>query len=352
MAIRFEYQPIGTGGLAAYAVGRGRARERGLKYAADLALRGQERRDRLNLIGQQQQFVRERDERQIDARFFENARQSEATLGRLKYAEMVAAERAEEAAKAAAERATEAGRGRLELETLEGVRRGELEIPPAAQQELDKLNAASVEALKLGPSELAEFQKRAAVKRRELLGTATPRTKSTDDEIVRQKLGSNYEQYKTLPWIVDNGKLSLPTGFKVPEDPAVAKGKADKEYGDDVVKRADQLAKEVDEETDKPTYPTRQEQLEAAKKIVDTDKAFFSGAPQPPPVEPTESYPSPAGGWEARRAYQQATGQQAGSAPAQPQAQPLPTDAPPGSVWIGADTIRLPDGRIVRRKKE
>jgi macrodomain Ter protein organizer (MatP/YcbG family) len=56
MAIRLEHQPVGISGLAAYAAGAGRKRERDLKYGVQLAQQGQGRRDKYNLQANQQQF--------------------------------------------------------------------------------------------------------------------------------------------------------------------------------------------------------------------------------------------------------------------------------------------------------
>jgi hypothetical protein len=51
MAITVVHQPVGTGGLAAYAAGRGRNQERQRKYITDLIAKQQERRDRFALLG-------------------------------------------------------------------------------------------------------------------------------------------------------------------------------------------------------------------------------------------------------------------------------------------------------------
>ncbi len=61
MAIRLEHQPVGISGLAAYAAGAGRKRERDLKYGIQLAQQGQARRDKYNLQANQQAFSLQRD---------------------------------------------------------------------------------------------------------------------------------------------------------------------------------------------------------------------------------------------------------------------------------------------------
>src|SRR3990167_3528585 len=69
MAIRLEHQPVGISGLAAYAAGVGRAKERKSKYVTDLLQSQQARADKYNLLAQQQQFIlgRDREGARMDA---------------------------------------------------------------------------------------------------------------------------------------------------------------------------------------------------------------------------------------------------------------------------------------------
>src|SRR3990167_704361 len=64
MAIRLEHQPVGIAGLAAYAAGSGRRKERDRKYATDIIQNQQARADKYNLIANQQAFQVNRDQNQ------------------------------------------------------------------------------------------------------------------------------------------------------------------------------------------------------------------------------------------------------------------------------------------------
>ena len=64
MAIRLEHQPIGIGGLAAYAAGRGKKKERDRKYFTDIIQNQQARADKYNLAANQQKFQLDRDANQ------------------------------------------------------------------------------------------------------------------------------------------------------------------------------------------------------------------------------------------------------------------------------------------------
>jgi len=88
-----------------------------------------------------------------------------------------------EAFKQGQSREAQAGRERLEgiksefdidEDIMKGVRAGELELPEKIQNELRKLDADRVEALKLSPEERAEFEEKYIQKRRELLRAAHP----------------------------------------------------------------------------------------------------------------------------------------------------------------------------------
>jgi hypothetical protein len=64
MPIRFEYQPVGAGGLAAYATGSGRARERALNRTLNIYRDEQAKKARREEQLQQQQWADQRQQRQ------------------------------------------------------------------------------------------------------------------------------------------------------------------------------------------------------------------------------------------------------------------------------------------------
>lgn len=386
MAIRFEYSPGATGGLAAYAAGSGRRRQRELKYAVDLAQRGQERRDRFNLIGQQQNFAREMELGRNRWEALREVGRETARLGERKYAADLALDRDEMVAKRAAEK--------LKLEDVAAVRKraesaaGSLDIPswvsPSDKVELEKEKATIKAFLKpdmdfADPGVQKTFNERLE---RFYARVGSMKPPSPSDEIkgsivYRDPAGGGFFD-EDRPGAIPYQRKS--SGEWVPlESP---EQKAGEEYRSKVTAIADKLEKEVDETSDepKPVYKTREEALDAAAKKVAADDKFFGGggalAVGHPKATPNAAQNPQQLNLEQRMDLQllaeqaaQATAAPATAQPSRPagfdaflgslkpqrlNSQPAQTQAtqlPPGAVQLPDGTVRY-EGIIYRRRTQ
>jgi len=246
--------------------------------------------------------------------------------------------------------------------TLTGLRRGELELPQAAQRRLQQLDAGLVEAMKLSPAEQGEFRQKYEAEKRNLLRLATPSQEMSYEDRVRKNLGTNYEQYKSLPWQFNNqGEMSLPTGFKLPGND---QEKSKQQLTEDFVTRYEKHRKELDEETGLPISDEV-----ARKKALDDQMAtgratqWYSGRGS----QATASAQQPAGEdaiWGARaaegaRAQSQAISAAAGRPAQQPQSAALPATQTAqqaqarkdGMYRISDDTLLMIHGGKEERQK-
>lgn len=167
-----------------------------------------------------------------------------------------------------------------------GLRRGELALPPAAQAQLDKLEADSVEAMKLDPEKKAEFMGKYEGRKRELYGMAKPTNQVPYDDRLRNSLGSNYEKYKDLPWqFNEQGERSLPSGFKMPGDLEAQQQAASQKQ---ITKYYDANRKVVDE-NGKPKFATPEDAMTAAMTEHQTVQGMLRGEkPSPAPESPPD----------------------------------------------------------------
>ncbi len=174
-----------------------------------------------------------------------------------------------------------------EQNTEMGLRRGELTLPPAAQAQLQKLEADKIEAMKLDPAKQAEFMGKYTEQKRGLYGMAQPSNQVPYDERLKNSLGANYEQYKNLPWqFNEQGERSLPAGFKMPGDDEAKQAAASQKQ---ITKYYDANRKMMDD-NGKPKFSTPEDAMTAAMTEHATVQGMLRGekpAPTPePPADP------------------------------------------------------------------
>jgi len=281
MAIRLEHQPVGISGLAAYAAGSGRKRERDLKYGVQLAQQGQGRRDKYNLQANQQAFSLQRDADQREFTLDRDEIRDAITLDRERDRERWYTEREERAHKrddfeherdkgydafkhgrSVYEDAVGRGLLALAIPTPEGVPKELLEKIEANREAMRKFTDGTFD---LDDKESGPAFEKAYREHQRLLGLIPERsaTDKSSENIVT--LGGSTYQYV-------NGKLEL---LPKDDDPQQARNK-------DLYRRADALRKErygvgdPAELQGQLKYPERQGQLEEAKRLQGIDEAFVN----------------------------------------------------------------------------
>lgn len=213
MGIRLKYEPAGAvAGLAAYAGGQNKARERSTNRALDIWQEEQAKKARREELVQRQQFefgmqgYRESAQQLRDEQRFENQKE---LFRQRRTLDLEDENRRQTAVR--------------DAEIENDLQSGKLILSPGAQEKIKKLQDDLESKLPTyDESQRAEAIEKANQRIREIkrYGTRHPEPDQlTREEQLRKAFGdAGYEQYGDLPWIVaDDGKPTLPPGFKLPE---------------------------------------------------------------------------------------------------------------------------------------
>lgn len=264
------------------------------------------------------------------------------------------------------------------------LRTGKAVLPPESQKKLDKIEGgrATLGELDLGPDAEAQFEKQAADRRRKLLRTATAPIAPTPSAQANKTLVHYDPQQKKYVDPDANGAFPPGTvvGHVQKDGTFVANDhgqqqqqqKTQENRSKLVTKQFQQNLKATDDKG-KPLYADENKAAAAAVEQIDA----LEKAQQPPPgigdVHVAEQGALPAGVPPQANVPQDnlppwtptpntipnaPPGSYAGSqfapppgnVPVAPPQQQLPAGMPPGSQWADGNTIRLPNGTLIRRK--
>jgi hypothetical protein len=263
-------------------------------YAAGAGHRMHEQQDDALKVWQQNQ-QREFQAKQAEAgREFQAAQQEKAfgfqstQAGRAR--QFQADTRAGESALDATRRVAEAQRHEQfirDQNTEIGLRRGELALPPAAQAQLDKLEADSVEAMKLDPEKKAEFMAKYGDRKRELYGMAKPVTHSPSADFNRgtvylDSTGKAFDEPAE-----GRSPYNIRTGDAVFNEQNAAQQKQQAASQSQITKYYDANRKAVDD-NGKPKFSTPEDAMTAALAEHSTVQGMLQGK-APPPAPPAIS---------------------------------------------------------------
>ena len=293
MAIRVTHQPVGIGGLAAYASGRGRQKERDRKYATDLLLSQQGRRDKYNMQATQQAFLLERDQQQAERDVAGDVRRNNFRIGEVKLADELATERGEARDKVYADRDKLGFDRDLFLSDRDAARKA-LAALPATPEGLDpdtlgRINDARSAISAFASRDFDTTEPETGAGLYDSLNDFYSTYNAIEKPSVEEQATKNIVNLDGTQYQYVNGKLDL-----LPQDPAIAaqqkaleaEQKAQQKAIEDeqkaVSSRAAELSKDVDPKTLVPKYKTPAEQFAAAQKEYDefnnAKQAHFGGA--------------------------------------------------------------------------